>query len=240
MVESELLVVGGEALIPSLGALAHAPTSSAPSDGNIVIFAQLSVVAAQLFIDVARIRPPTIRPALTFATRLLDFDLIDKEAALWTIPARKMKVPSNGDHVVPLSKAALHILERIERLGRRSAGAVFKGVYGRALSDGVFRKIIQTINKEREEKGEKPFVDAESGKTITQHGTARATFRTWAGDNGQDRDAVEKALHHVADAKLGKSYDRSNALEARRKIAERWASHCLSKCPADWYEIKGA
>ena len=165
---------------------------------------------------------------------------IDKEAALWTIPARKMKVPSNGDHVVPLSNAALRILERLERLGRRSAGAVFKGVYGRALSDGVFRKIIKTINKEREERGEKPFIDADNRKVITQHGTARATFRTWAVDKGEDRDAVEKALHHVADTKLGKSYDRSNALEARREIAERWASYCLSKCPADWYEIKGA
>lgn len=165
---------------------------------------------------------------------------IDKEAAVWTIPAHKMKVPGNGNHVVPLSKAALRILERLEKLGRRSAGAVFKGAYGSPLSDGVFRKIIRTINQEREARGEKPFIDAESGKAITQHGTARATFRTWAADNGEDRDAVEKALHHVADTKLGRAYDRSNALEARRGIADRWAEHCLSKCPTDWYEGKGA
>ena len=151
-----------------------------------------------------------------------------------------MKVPGNGPHVVPLSKAAMLILERLEKLGLRSGESVFNGVYGSPLSDGVFRKLIGRVNQEREERGEKPFLDPESKKPITQHGTARATFRTWAADNGVARDVVEKALHHVADAKLGNAYDRSNALELRRGLAERWASYCLSECPADWFEIKSA
>lgn len=166
-----------------------------------------------------------------------DFDL---EAEIWTIPAQKMKVPGNGDHVVPLSKASMRILKRLEVLGRRSEGAVFKGVYGGALSDGVFRKIINTINTERSEHGLSPFVDAESGKPITEHGTARATFKTWAVDTGQDREIVEKALHHAPDTKLGRAYDRSQAIERRRELAERWADYCLSRCPSDWYEIKSA
>lgn len=166
-----------------------------------------------------------------------DFDL---GAEVWTIPAQKMKVPGNGDHVVPLSKASMRILKRLEALGLRSEGAVFKGVYGSALSDGVFRKIISTINDERLKHGLRPFVDAESGKPITEHGTARATFKTWAVDTGQDREIVEKALHHAPDGKLGRAYDRSQAIERRRELAERWADYCLSKCPADWYEIKSA
>lgn len=163
---------------------------------------------------------------------------IDREAAIWTIPAHKMKVPSNGAHVVPLSRAAMLILGRLETLGLRSGDVLFKGVYGSPLSDGVFRKIIQTINAEREARGEKPFLDAESGKVITQHGTARATFKTWASDSGESNAVIEKALHHVADKKLGNSYDRGKALELRRELAERWATYCLSQCPEDWYEIK--
>ena len=151
-----------------------------------------------------------------------------------------MKVPGNGDHVVPLSTAAMRILERLEKLGLRRGESVFNGVYGSPLSDGVFRKLIGRINQERQERGEKLFLDPESQKPITQHGTARATFRTWAADNGVARDVVEKALHHVADAKLGNSYDRSKALELRRTLAEQWASYCLSECPADWFEIKSA
>lgn len=165
---------------------------------------------------------------------------IDRERAIWTVPAHRMKVPGNGDHVVPLSTAAMRILERLEKLGLRRGESVFNGVYGSPLSDGVFGKLIRRINQERQERGEKLFLDPESQKTITQHGTARATFRTWAADNGVARDVVEKALHHVADAKLGNSYDRSKALELRRTLAERWASYCLSECPADWFEIKSA
>lgn len=165
---------------------------------------------------------------------------IDREHAIWTIPAHRMKVPGNGNHVVPLSMAAMHILERLEKLGLRSGESVFNGVYGSPLSDGVFRQLIRRINEERQDRGEKAFLDPESKKPITQHGTARATFRTWAGDRGEAKDVVEKALHHVADSKLGNAYDRSNALDLRRGLAERWAQYCLSECPADWYEIKSA
>lgn len=165
---------------------------------------------------------------------------IDRKRAIWTIPAHKMKAAGNGDHVVPLSAAALLILERLEKLGLRSGLSVFNGVYGEPLSDGVFRALIRRINQERAARGEKEFVDPESQKPITQHATARATFRTWAADNGEPKDVVEKALHHVADTKLGKAYDRSTAFDLRRGLAERWAEYCLSKCPADWYEIKGA
>lgn len=163
---------------------------------------------------------------------------MDLEAGLWRIPARKMKVPENGEHIVPLSRAAQLILDRLGRLGLKAGDVVFKGVYGAPLSDGVFRKLIRTINEERVARGEKPFLDAKSGKTITQHATARAAFKTWAVDRGENESFVEKALHHVADKMHGGSYDRAEAIEPRRELAERWADYCLSKSPADWYEIK--
>ena len=163
---------------------------------------------------------------------------INRDKAVWTIPADKMKVPDNGAHEVPLSRAALLILDRLERLGLRGGDVLFRGVHGSPLSDGVFRKIIKAINEDRVARGTKPFVDADNQKTITQHGTARATFRTWAADHGEVDSVVEKALHHVADKNLGRAYDRSTALKLRRDLAERWAAYCLSECPADWYEIK--
>ena len=163
---------------------------------------------------------------------------INLEAKTWTIPAHKMKCPANGAHVVPLSGAAMKILERLQLLGERHGEIVFKNRSGKPLSDGVFRKIIKTISDKAVACGEAAFIDPNIGKLMTQHATSRATFKTWAVNENKSQVAVEKALHHVGDDKLGRAYDRAQALEIRRQLAEEWAAYCLSKSLPDWYKIK--
>lgn len=163
---------------------------------------------------------------------------IDMAKRLWIIPAEKMKVPGNGPHIVPLNNAAMLILERLVKLGKKQNNVVFPNKNSGPLSDGVFRKLIKEINNNRRAAGLPEFLDPETKKPITQHGTARATFMTWCEDNGISDRIAEKALHHEADKRLGHSYDRSKAIEPRRELAQQWADYCLSKAPKDWNAIK--
>lgn len=61
------------------------------------------------------------------------------------------------------------------------------------------------------------------GYDATQHGTARSTFRDWAGNNGYDRQAIEFCLAHKLKDQTERAYFRSNLLEPRRKIMADWA-----------------
>jgi len=56
----------------------------------------------------------------------------------------------------------------------------------------------------------------------TVHGM-RAAFSTWAGDLGLARDVVEKCLAHVTGNATERAYRRSQEVEQKRQIMERWA-----------------
>lgn len=162
---------------------------------------------------------------------------IDLEKRLWIIPARKMKCPKNGAHIVPLSGAALAILERLEALGlRREGWPVFHTGRGLPLSNGAMPAQIRRVAAQDKASGGSGFIDPmEHGKLMTLHATARATFASWAAREGFDSELVQLALHHRKDEY---GYQRDNATERRREMMEAWARYCLSECPPDWAAIE--
>ena len=69
---------------------------------------------------------------------------------------------------------------------------------------------------------------------ITAHGTARASFRTWAqddklGNNKRfDERIAELCLHHkITDAYNG-AYERNEAIKSRTEMMQAWADYCYS------------
>ena len=56
----------------------------------------------------------------------------------------------------------------------------------------------------------------------TVHGM-RAAFSIWTGDLGLPRDVVEKCLAHVTGNATERAYRRSQEVEQKRQIMERWA-----------------
>lgn len=72
---------------------------------------------------------------------------------------------------------------------------------------------------------------------ITQHGTARASFKTWAKSDelGNNRkyfdEAVELCLLHDRKDPLKGAYDRSTLERERRKIMNDWGKFCCAKIP---------
>jgi integrase len=131
------------------------------------------------------------------------------KAKVWTVPAVRMK--TGKSHRVPLSKAAIALLERMKAQSVNEL--VFPGIRaGKPLSDASLGKALA----------------AAGGGEFTPHGF-RSTFRDWATEVAHaPREIAEAALSHAVGDAVERSYARSDALERRRNLMEQWGVYCLS------------
>lgn len=166
----------------------------------------------------------------SMTARMARWEQIDCEKKLWIIPPEQLKVSSNGALIVPL---APEVIEFLESLGKQKEGLIFPNRNGKPLSDAIVSRIVKDTPGDWYDKAE----SLKRGEKVrpTQHGIARATFRTWAQDDslGNDRrfDArtAELCLHHkVPDAYNG-AYERNSSMIRRREMMEAWAKFCFSK-----------
>ena len=129
---------------------------------------------------------------------------IDLDAAVWTVPAARMK--ASRDHRIPLSVAALSVLRAArERTG--GTGLVFRSPRGKAIDEGGLRRVMKRI-----------------GGGATVHGF-RGAFKSWAMESGVPRDVAEMSLAHAYMGDVEASYVRTDLLEKRRPVMEAWAAH---------------
>ena len=133
---------------------------------------------------------------------------IDLEAALWTIPASRMK--AGREHVVPLSQAAKRAFERAAELRTEGARHVFQGARGdKPMSDMTLLKVLRDMKE--------PF---------TAHGF-RSSFRDWVSETTSfTGDLAEAALAHAIPNKVEAAYRRGNLLEKRSKLMDAWGAYC--------------
>lgn len=144
---------------------------------------------------------------------------IDMEAKVWVIPARRMK--AGREHRVPLSAAALAILEHMLPLRSAADGLVFPGKKAdRPLSVMALSMALRRLAPD-----------------VTVHGF-RSTFRDWAGDRTTfAREIAEAALAHVVGDNTERAYRRSDALDKRRILMDAWAQFAEAR-PADVISIR--
>ena len=176
---------------------------------------------------IARLREPTqrawqtTRPALEFLiltatrsseTREAMWSEFDLEKGLWVIPKERMG-KSRKKHVVPLSRRCLEILYEMKAVNPCSS-YVFEGTKkGRPLSDMTLTKLLR---------------DAGLGKEATVHGF-RSSFKDWCAEREKVADEVsEAALAHTNKDRVKAAYLRTNFLEERKSLMERWMKHCGS------------
>ncbi len=130
---------------------------------------------------------------------------IDLAAAVWTVPADRMK--AGREHRVPLSPAALSLLKSLPRIV--GTNLVFPAPRGGALSDMTLTAVLRRMK-----------VDA------VPHGF-RSTFRDWASERtNYPRDAAEMALAHTIGDKVEAAYRRGDLFEKRRRMMRDWAAFC--------------
>ena len=130
---------------------------------------------------------------------------------VWTIPVEHQKVSKQTAQRVPLSTLAFAALDMANGEEYLFEGTTAKKVL--AL-DSPRLKMVSIC----------PRPD---GKQITIHGI-RSTFRDWCAENGVPDAEAEKALSHVwGDATTG-AYYRSDLLDKRRELMERWSDFLTS------------
>lgn len=138
---------------------------------------------------------------------------VDMEAAVWSVPAERMK--AGRPHRVPLPRTALDLLApRLAAIG--PTDYVFTNRWGGMLSDMVFEALYRRAKIEG----------------ITTHGF-RSSFRDWAGDETEfPREVIEAALAHLVGDEVELAYRRGDALEKRRQLMDLWASFVAAESGA--------
>ena len=147
------------------------------------------------------------RPGETRGAVWEEFDL---DAALWTIPAERMKMRS--EHRVPLSRQAVDLLRAIQDLnGGEITGLVFPSPSYRSkpLGENTFNLALARMGY----KG-----------TATAHGF-RALFSTVANECGWNPDVIERQLAHKERNEVRAAYHRSTYLDDRVKLMQWWADY---------------
>ena len=146
---------------------------------------------------------------------------IDLEAGEWRIPASRMK--ANAEHRVPLSDAALDVLQQAGRF-RDDSGLVFPSLRkaGRSLSDMTLTKLLRDTGL--------------AGRT-TVHGF-RSSFRDWCAETGKPRELAEAALAHTVGGVEG-AYFRSDLFERRRRLMDEWAAFLAGECDSNVIPFQG-
>lgn len=170
---------------------------------------------------------PTTRAALQLAPlvfqrpgnlRQMEWAELDLEAAVWTIPAAKMKRTLHGKengqpHVVPLARQALAILRELQPL-TGSGRYVFPSTRGddRPMSNVTINAALQRMGYSTKD-------------DITAHGY-RAMARTILAERlGVDEAVIEAQLAHAVKDSLGRAYNRTEFHDQRRDLMQQWADY---------------
>ena len=139
--------------------------------------------------------------------RSATWDEIDMDAGEWRIPGERMK--GGIDHRVPLSDAALEVLEQARPLSG-GEGLAFPSPMkpGQPMSDMTLTGVLRRTGL---------------AERTTVHGF-RSAFRDWAAECTNAPHAVmELSLAHAVGSSVEQAYARSDLIEKRRVLMQRWA-----------------
>lgn len=168
------------------------------------------VKSALRLVPMLMLRPGELRQAL--------WCHIDLENGIMIVPADRLKLSQEErenaeDHVVPLARQAVTVLEELLPLTGRT-GIVFPGVgpKGEFMSDNTLNKALRAM-------GYCTQTD------VTAHGF-RATARTMLVERlGWDEKYAEMQLAHVVPDLNGTAYNRAEFEEDRVRMMQAWADY---------------
>ncbi len=149
-----------------------------------------------------------------------EFDL---GAAVWTIPASRMK--AQREHRVPLSPAAVELIKRLSRV--EGTDLLFPSNRKTQLSDMAMTAVTRRLHETDVKTGRPGFTDPKRNNRIaTVHGF-RSSFRDWASEmTAYPNEVVEMSLAHAIGNKVEAAYRRGDLFEKRRRLMNEWAAFC--------------
>jgi integrase len=155
---------------------------------------------------------------------------VDLAKRVWAIPAF---TKTFKEHKVPLSPAAIAVIEKARQYAREIGGAVGKSpflfpndVTGARLSKNATAKLLERMGR----------ADA-----MTAHGL-RSSFRTWAMEQSNfPWEVAEMSLGHTVGTAVERAYQRGDAFQKRVAIMQAWANFLeRPTAPADVVPLRRA
>jgi integrase len=130
------------------------------------------------------------------------WDEIDLDNQAWIVPANRMK--GGREHRVPLSDAAMAVLEAMPRMN----SFVFPGMRdGQPVGLRTVQDLVKPVG-------------------VTVHGF-RSCFRDWAAEQtNYPNHVVEMALAHAIPNAVEAAYRRGDLFEKRARLMQQWADYC--------------
>ena len=161
---------------------------------------QPATCAALKLLALSFVRPGELRKA--------EWSEFDLEAAMWRIPATRMKM--KRDHMVPLAPQAVAILTDLHALTSHRPYVFESTRRGRPLSENTLNMALRTIGY--------------TGEEMTAHGF-RAMASTLLHELGWPPEVIELQLAHAQRSQVAAAYNRSARLPERRKMMTAWADY---------------
>ena len=149
-----------------------------------------------------------VRPGELRAAEWAEFDL---DAAVWEIPAGRMKM--RKAHRVPLAPRALAILKELRKLTGQGK-FLFPSVrsVARCMSENTLNAALRRMGFKNED--------------MTSHGF-RASASSMLNESGLwNADAIERQLAHVDGDSVRRAYARAEFWDERVKMMAWWADRC--------------
>jgi integrase len=142
--------------------------------------------------------------------RFARWDEFDVAAAIWIIPAKRMKM--GREHRIPLPTQALAVLERLRPIsGGGELLLPSLRTVKRPISENTMNAALRRLGYGKDD--------------MTPHGF-RAAASTLLNESGKwSPDAIERALAHQEEDEVRRAYARGQHWDERVRMAQWWADH---------------
>ncbi|MDR3278898.1 MAG: site-specific integrase [Synergistaceae bacterium] len=161
------------------------------------------VRTALLLLPMVFVRPGELRH--------MEWTEVDFDNARWTIPAEKMK--AKRIHVVPLSKQALELLQRLFKYTgnvRYAFPSIRTPAGNKSMSDNTINAALRRLGYSTDD--------------LTAHGF-RAMASTLLYERGWPGDVIEIQLAHQERNKVKAAYNHAQYMDKRREMMQWWADY---------------
>lgn len=173
-----------------------------------------------------------VRPGVIAGLPWTELEHLDEKEPVWQVPAERMKLKvehkldATRDHLVPLSRQAMEVIDTIRRVTGRGP-MVFPNARfpTRPMSENAMGYLLNR---------------AGYNQRHVPHGW-RATFSTIMNERQPaDRAVIEMVLAHVPENKVAAAYNRARYVDRRRELLQEWADLLLEGLPPAADLLKGA
>lgn len=151
--------------------------------------------------------------------RLATWNEFDLKRAVWTIPARRMKIKANGDHVVPLSRQSVSLLEELRKVNSYPTNVVSQLLFPNRVQPDTCISAT-TINRALE------YMKLNGKGTIgfSAHGF-RGTASTLLHEMGFRPEVIEVQLAHKESNSVKAAYNKAMYLSDRVEMMQKWSDY---------------